>query len=92
MERDVVSARFPSPLRNGDTDREKAPPVAFAGSFPHAQCGLARFTESMGHSINERLLTATVPCKARGTDNSGAHGMRHAPGQATYVQSGSKRS
>ena len=74
MERDVVSTRFPSPLRNGGTDREEALRVAFVGIFPPTQCGLVAFTESMVRSISQHLLTATVPWKAQGTDNSGAPG------------------
>jgi glycosyltransferase involved in cell wall biosynthesis len=52
MERDVVSTRSPLPLRNDDTDREEALRIAFVGTFPPTQCGLATFTESMVRSIS----------------------------------------
>ena len=53
MERDVVSTRFPAPLRSGGTDREEALRIAFVGTFPPTQCGLATFTESMVRSISD---------------------------------------
>ena len=84
MERDVVSTRFRAPLRSGGTDREEALRVAFVGTFPPARCGLATVTESMLRSISQRLLTAAVPWKAQGTDNSGAWGMCRATDRATY--------
>ncbi len=52
MERDVVLARLPVPLRGGDADREEALRIAFVGTFPPTQCGLATFTESMARSIS----------------------------------------
>jgi len=93
MECDMVSTRFPSPLRNGGTDREGALRIAFVGTFPPTRYGLATFTESMMHSISQHLLTATVPWKARGTDNSGARGLCPTTGRATYgAWSGRERS
>jgi hypothetical protein len=84
LERDVVSTRFPSPLRNGGTDPKEALRVAFEGTFRPTQCGLATFTESMVRSISRPLLTAGVPWKAQGTGNFGARGMCRATGRATY--------
>jgi glycosyltransferase involved in cell wall biosynthesis len=53
MERDdVVSARLPVPLSSGGIDREVALRIAFVGTFPPTQCGLATFTESMVDSIS----------------------------------------
>ncbi len=52
MERDVVLTRLPAPLRGGDADREEALRIAFVGTFPPTQCGLATFTESMVRSIS----------------------------------------
>jgi polysaccharide biosynthesis protein PslF len=52
MERDVVLTRLPAPLRGGDADREEALRVAFVGTFPPTQCGLATFTESMVRSFS----------------------------------------
>ena len=52
MERDVVLTRLPVPLRGGDADREEALRIAFVGTFPPTQCGLATFTESMVRSIS----------------------------------------
>jgi hypothetical protein len=49
---DVVSARLPVPVRSGGTDREAALRIAFVGTFPPTQCGLATFTESMVDSIS----------------------------------------
>ena len=49
---DVVSTRLPVPLSSGDTDRTAAVRVAFVGTFPPTQCGLATFTESMVRSIS----------------------------------------
>ena len=49
---DVVSTRFPVPLRSGGTDREAALRIAFVGTFPPTECGLATFTESMARSIS----------------------------------------
>ncbi len=93
LECDVVSTRFPSPLRNGGTDPREALRVAFEGTFPPTQCGLATFTESMVRSISQHLLTATVSWKAQGTDHSGARGMCRATGRATYgAWSGRERS
>ncbi len=93
LERVVVSTRFPSPLRNGGTDPREALRVAFEGTFPPTQCGLATFTESMVRSISQHLLTATVSWKAQGTDHSGARGMCRATGRATYrAWSGRERS
>jgi hypothetical protein len=84
---------IPVPLRNGGTDREEALRVAFVGTFPATQCGLATFTESMARSISQHLLTATVSWKAQGTDHSGARGMCRATGRATYgAWSGRERS
>ena len=48
----MVSTRFPVPLRSGGTDREAALRIAFVGTFPPTQCGLATFTESMVRSIS----------------------------------------
>ena len=93
MERDVVSTQIRAPLRAAGTDREEALRVAFVGTFPPTQCGLATVTESMVRSISQHLLTATVPWKAQGTDNSGARGMCRATGRATYgAWSGRERS
>jgi glycosyltransferase involved in cell wall biosynthesis len=52
MERDVVLTRLPAPLRGGNADREEALRIAFVGTFPPTQCGLATFTESMVRSIS----------------------------------------
>lgn len=46
------SARLPAPLRSGGTDRQEALRIAFVGTFPPTQCGLATFTESMVGSIS----------------------------------------
>jgi glycosyltransferase involved in cell wall biosynthesis len=48
----VVSTRLPAPLRSGGTDRQGALRIAFVGTFPPTQCGLATFTESMVGSIS----------------------------------------
>ena len=54
MERDdVVSTRLPVPSSSGGTDREVALRIAFVGTFPPTQCGLATFTESMVDSISD---------------------------------------
>ncbi|MGZ8817799.1 MAG: glycosyltransferase [Mycobacterium sp.] len=51
MERDyVVSTRLPVPLSSSGTG-EVALHIAFVGTFPPTQCGLATFTESMVDSI-----------------------------------------
>jgi hypothetical protein len=52
MERDMVSTRLRVPLSSGDTDRKAALRIAFVGTFPPTQCGLATFTESMVRSIS----------------------------------------
>lgn len=48
----MVSTRLPAPLTSGGTDREEALRIAFVGTFPPTQCGLATFTESMVDSIS----------------------------------------
>ena len=60
MEHDVVSTRFPAPLRRGGTDRKEALRVAFVGTFPPTQCGVATFTESMVRSIREASAVQPV--------------------------------
>ena len=88
----MVSTRFPVPLSSGGTDRE-AVRIAFVGTFPPTQCGLATFTESMVRSISQYLLTATMSWKAQGTDHSGARGMCRVTGRAPYgAWSGRERS
>ena len=64
MEHDVVSTRFPALLGRGGTDREEALRVAFVGTFPPTQCGLATFTESMVRSIS-RVGRAVEPVVIR---------------------------
>ena len=64
MEHDVVSTRFPALLGRGGTDREEALRVAFVGTFPPTQCGLATFTESMVRSIS-RVGCAVEPVVIR---------------------------
>ena len=51
-------------MRNGGTDREEALRVAFVGTFPPTQCGLATFTESMVRSIS-RVGCAVEPVVIR---------------------------
>jgi len=61
----VVSARLPVLLRGGDTDRTAALRIAFVGTFPPTQCGLATFTESMVDSISYRAGRAVEPVVIR---------------------------
>ena len=60
----MVSTRFPALLGRGGTDREEALRVAFVGTFPPTQCGLATFTESMVRSIS-RVGCAVEPVVIR---------------------------
>ena len=46
------STRLPVPLSSGGTDRTAVLRIAFLGTFPPTQCGLATFTESMVDSIS----------------------------------------
>jgi glycosyltransferase involved in cell wall biosynthesis len=48
----VGSTRLPVSLSSGGIDREAALRIAFVGTFPPTQCGLATFTESMVRSIS----------------------------------------
>ncbi len=48
----MVSTRLPVSLSSGGIDREAALRIAFVGTFPPTQCGLATFTESMVRSIS----------------------------------------
>jgi len=61
----VVSARLPVLLRGGDTDRTAALRIAFVGTFPPTQCGLATFTESLVDSISYRAGRAVEPVVIR---------------------------
>ncbi|MGE5694081.1 MAG: hypothetical protein ACM4D3_02265 [Candidatus Sericytochromatia bacterium] len=60
----MVSTRFPAPLRRGRTNQGVALRVAFVGTFPPTQCGLATFTESMVRSIS-RVGCAVEPVVIR---------------------------
>ena len=51
-QRCVVSTRLPAPLSSGGSERQGALRIAFVGTFPPTQCGLATFTESMVRSIS----------------------------------------
>ena len=61
----MVSARLPVLLRGGDTDRTAALRIAFVGTFPPTQCGLATFTESLVDSISYRAGRAVEPVVIR---------------------------
>ena len=83
MERLVVSIRFPVLVTSGGLDGEEALRVAFVGIFSSRWHGVATFIESTLRSVSQHLLSATVPWKARVTDDSGAWAMCRATGRAT---------
>jgi polysaccharide biosynthesis protein PslF len=47
-----MSAQFSPPSKSDGTDSQEALRVAFVGTFPPTQCGLATFTESLVRSIS----------------------------------------
>ena len=61
----MVSTRLPVLLRGGGIDREAALRIAFVGTFPPTQCGLATFTESLVDSISYRAGRAVEPVVIR---------------------------